>query len=118
MNLDDVFRKKFENDLRIKKKRLIALKKFINFLKKFEKNPNNYRKIVIQIDYFERGHTTRKCTEFKGDEIAKVLNIMNLLLIKSDITCYDEMDIATTFWFRDNSDVYCEKIIEMNFFKK
>lgn len=118
MNLDDVFKKKFENDLKTNKKRFIYLKKFVDFLDKFEKNPNNYRKIVIQIDYFERGHTTRKCIEFKGNEVVKVLDIMDLLLIKSDITCYDDMDIATTFWFRDNSDVYCEKIIEMNCFKK
>lgn len=116
MSLDDALRKKFENDLRIKKRRLIALKKFIVFLKKFEKNPNKYKKIFIQINYFEK-HTTCKSIEFNGDDIAKVLNIMNFLLFRSDVIYCNYTNIAAIFMFRDDSDIYCSKIIEVYFFK-
>ena len=121
MSLDDVFRKKFENDLRITKGRLIALKKFIIFLKKFKKNPNKYKKIFIQINYFEK-HTTCKRIEFNGDEIAKehsskIWDTMNLLLFRSNIIYCNYTNIATIFMFRDDSDVYCSKIIEVYFFK-
>lgn len=41
MILDDAFKKKLEDDLKMKKKRFIALIKFASFLDEFEKNPNN-----------------------------------------------------------------------------
>lgn len=107
--LDDIFRKRFENDLKANKKKFIALKKFASFLDEFEKNPNNYRKIVVEIDYFEPKHIC-KHLEFNSDEIIKEQwnNIIPFWEGCDIIKCEDDY-IATTFIFycRDDRKLVC-----------
>lgn len=112
MNLDDVFRKKLENDLKMEKKRFIALTKFANFLDEFEKNPNNYRKIIVGIDYFEPKHTYEHI-EFNANEIAKEhWNNITQFWAGCDIVKCDDDDIAKTFYFCDDRklvSIFCSK---------
>ena len=110
--LDDIYKKRFENDLEANKKKLIALKKFAGFLDEFEKNPNNYRKIVVEINYFEPKHIC-KHLEFNDDEITKEHwdNVFSILK-GCEIIKHDDDYIATTFYFHDDRkfvSIFCFK---------
>lgn len=110
--LDDIYKKRFENDLEANKKKLIALKKFAGFLDEFEKNPNNYRKIVVEINYFEPKHIC-KHLEFNSDEIIKEhWDNITPFWEGCDIIKYDDDYIATTFYFCDDRklvSIFCFK---------
>ena len=110
--LDDIYKKRFENDLEANKKKLIALKKFAGFLDEFEKNPNNYRKIVVDIDHFEPRYTCEQI-EFNSDEIVKEhWNNITPFWEGCDIIKYDDDYIATTFYFCDDRklvSIFCFK---------
>lgn len=107
MSLDDVFRKKFENDLKMKKDELIFLERFASFLDKFEKNPNNYRKIDIEIDYFEPNHACEHI-KFIGNEVTKehLYNVLSILEGCEIIEC-DDNSVETASYFRDDRKFVC-----------
>lgn len=104
MSLSDVFKKKFENDLKMKKDEFIFLEKFASFLDKFEKNPNNYRKIDIEIDYFKSNHACEHI-KFIGDEVIKIKEYWDQVLSVLEgceiIGCGDN-PVETTFYFHDD----------------
>lgn len=110
--LDDIFRERSENDWEANKKKFIAMKKFTGFLDEFEKNPNNYRKIVVDIDHFEPKYTCEQI-EFNTDEIVKEhWNNITPFWEGCDIVKYDDDYIATTFYFcggRKLVSIFCFK---------
>ena len=107
MSLSDVFKKKFENDLKMEKDELIYLEKFASFLDKFEKNPNNYRKIDIEIDYFEPNCACERI-KFIGNEIIKEYwnHVFSILEGCKIIEC-DDNYMETAFYFRNDRKLVC-----------
>lgn len=95
--------------------------RFNAFLRKFDKNPKQYDRIVIRTDYVGAKHyLTRKM--FDGSEAIKehydeIWEDMMSLLLDYDISdCFDG-EYMTATYFNDDSDVDHKKIISVFFFK-
>ena len=98
------------------------LEKFVFFIKEFVRNPKQYDRIVIRTDFVDakRGYCTRKM--FDGSEAImehcnEIRELMNLLLIRYDISDCLEGEFMTAIYFNDDSDVDHKKIISVFCFK-
>ncbi len=96
--------------------------RFIAFLRDFYRNPKQYDRIVIRTDFVDakRGYCTRKM--FDGSEAImehcnEIRELMNLLLIRYDISDCLEGKYMTAIYFNDDSDVDHKKIISVFCFK-
>lgn len=106
----------------VEMKKLDDFFKFKRLLKEFVRNPKQYDRIVIRIDFVDakRGYCTRKM--FDGSEAIKehyndIWEFMNLLLIRYDISDCLEGEYMTATYFNDDSDVDHKKIISVFCFK-
>lgn len=106
----------------VEMKKLDDFFKFKRLLKEFVRNPKQYDRIVIRTDFVgaKRGYCTRKM--FDGSEAIMehyndIWELMNLLLIRYDISDYLEGEYMTATYFNDDSDVDHKKIISVFCFK-
>lgn len=96
--------------------------KFTAFLRDFDKNQEQYGRIVIRTDYVgaKRGCCTRKM--FDGSKAIKeysdeIWETMFSLLLDYDISDFFKGGMMTVVYFNDDSDVDHKKIISVFFFK-
>ena len=96
--------------------------RFNAFLRKFDKNPKQYDRIVIRTDFVgaKRSYCTRKM--FDGSEAIKehydyIWEDMMSLLLDYDISDFLEGEYMTATYFNDDSDVDHKKIISVFCFK-
>lgn len=106
----------------VEMKKLDDFFKFKRLLKEFVRNPKQYGRIVIRTDFVDakRGYCTRKM--FDGSEAImehcnEIRELMNLLLIRYDISDCLEGKYMTVAYFNDDSDVDHKKIISVFCFK-
>lgn len=92
-------------------KPMFLLNKFVNFLKKFTENPNNYEEIVIETKWVEDSRSLK--LRYDSDYIREDhgYNAWNKMasLIRYDIGSYDEdnLDVFASFYNKkDNAFIY------------
>ena len=112
MNPDDVFRKGSENDLKMEKDKPVATNKPIDSLDRFVEDLKKYRKVVIQIEYFEPDHACGRI-EFNGEEVARYKNAEeyrdNIISLLAECHIDGRYDgyMETTFYFHDGRRIIC-----------
>lgn len=95
--------------------------RFNAFLRKFDKNPKQYDRIVIRTDYvWAKHYLTRKMfddSEAIKEHYDEIWEDMMSLLLDYDISdCFDG-EYMTATYFNDDRDVDHKKIISVFFFK-
>lgn len=111
-----------ENDF--EKEKLVNLGRFVNFLKWFDENLKNYRKLSISYEIMDRetGVVNRgKTIEFVGDDIKDnsyaICDTM-VKYTKCEIVGYFDEEKFISFHFVDNSNIDSLKFIYITCFKK
>lgn len=96
-----------------KERKPLDLKKVVAFLSQLKENPEQYRKIIIRVDFIGKLMFIKdnyNFIDYEGDEIRKhrdeIWNTMILLLMgaKCDIGYCEENDSAVSFCFHNSSD--------------
>lgn len=104
------------------KKKLINLGRFVVFLKQFEQNPKQYRKVVLQVETFDGFIKERNDHMiYENEEISESCDyICELLavLTKYDILGCGEDDTSIWFWFYRIKDNDKKVILSVTCFKK
>lgn len=102
-----------------------SLEMFAIFLEGFKKNPKQYRKVNIRIDFVGKVMFVKHSYNFidyEGDEIIehsnKIWDVMTSLLIGCDIVCSDDNDSVISFCFRNGNDMNNRKFIYVLCFKE